>query len=87
MSEAALVVVEGKIIMGSTPESIRKEWTVDRTPRDKGDRLTVRVVVYDKGGLLQVDGVPMDDWDEVHERVSATLDEFRSEVEERRQAS
>jgi hypothetical protein len=78
--------------MGASVDRIRRTMHVERTPRDKGLELTIRVVAYDNG-MLELDGVPInssrdgydpvDGWLGTAEVITATLVEFRRQVQRR----
>ena len=74
--------------MPGSLERIRNSMSVERTPRDKGLVLTVRVTAYDNG-MVQVDGIPINaspDYDQADGWLSAaevtvmTINEFRRQA-------
>ena len=75
--------------MPASLNRIREHMRVDRTARDKGWQLTVTVTAYDNG-LIQVDGIPINDsdtgydeaegWLGAAENVALVLNEFRRQV-------
>lgn len=65
--------------MPASLKRIRETMQVQPTARDKGLKLTLTVVAYDNG-IIEVDGVPMQDpetgWLGAAETCVATLGEF-----------
>jgi hypothetical protein len=78
--------------MGASINRIRRTMHVEPTPRDKGLALTIRVVAYDNG-MVELDGVPINSsadyydlvegWLGTAEVITATLMEFRRQVQRR----
>jgi hypothetical protein len=77
--------------MPASLNRIRETMKVQKTPRDKGLTLTLKLTAYDNG-MLELDTVPLNDhnvdddvtgWLAAAEVLTATLNEFHRQVAKR----